>query len=436
MIFLSLLNLALYPAILTISVVYFTRYFRLKVINPLTVVLGASLPTTLVTSLIGPAVILDGGLFNPYFQYALLVANVHELLGAVTLIVLVRLFTQKPAWERLLERVSALGGPAAPARMRAAAWVFLGLYAVFFVLLAQHSFSVFEWIKDPRAGYQLHRTGAGQWYALAITSLSTSLVLATMYARSSRNVILLTPVYLALIFVLGSKGLVVFFGVYIVVILSIQNYKYLRPMTALVAGAAGVLVFANLVSTFGSVGLDSLALYADGFSNAARYYQRFLDGSLPLYHGQVFFSNLWGLIPRVLYPNKPYVYGSITVAEIFYPGAAEQTNTPAFATVAYFADFGWLGVVLFAVLNPSTLVTAFLYAVLLPRLALMNTLAGSRHARALTYLSLPLLAPSFLAFFDFPNDLILFAALIAVIDIANRLRLAGSQLQTAGRIEM
>ena len=425
MILLYLLNLAAYPAILTISAVYFTRYFRLNAINPLTVVLDASLPTTLVTSLFGPAVILDGGLFNPYFQYALLVSNVYGLLGTVTLIVLVRLFTEKRAWARQVERVSNFGGPAKPVRMRAAAWIFLGLYAVFFVLLAQHSFSVAEWIKDPRTGYQLHRTGAGQWYALAITCLSTSLVLATVYARSSLRVLILAPVYLALVYLLGSKGFVVFFGVYLVIVLALQEYKHLRVVTALVAGAAFGLVVSNFVSTFGSLSLGDLANYSDGFSNASHYYERYLNGSLPLYHGEIAFSNLWALVPRVLYPDKPYVYGVIKVLEVFYPGAAEATNTPAFATVGYFADFGWFGVFLSALFSPGTLLTAFLYAAVLPRLSTLNIAGGSSHSRIMTYLSLLLIAPAFLLFFDFPNNVILFAGIAGVVDIVNRLRFAG-----------
>lgn len=426
MIFLYLLNLAVYPAILTISAIYCTRYFRLHAINPLTVVLGASLPTTLVTSLVGPAVILSDGLFNPYFQYALLVSNVHELLGALTLITLVRYFNEKKVFARILERVSRLGGPAKPSGMRTASLLFLGLYLISFVLLAQHSFSVIEWIKDPRTGYQLHRTGAGQWYALAITSLSTSVVLATVYARSSRNVILLAPVYLALIYVLGSKGLVVFFGVYIVVILSIRNYKYLVPITVLVAVAAGTLVVSNLLSTFGTFGLDNLASYADGFSNASRYYQRYFDGSLPLYHGQILFSNLWGLVPRALVPNKPFVYGSVLVTEVFYPGAADQTSTPAFATIEYFADFGWPGVIGSALFSFSNLFLAVLYATVLPRLRTLRDAGRTAHSRVLVYLFLLLAAPSFLLFLDFPLNFIVAGFVAAIVELANRLRVTAA----------
>ena len=112
---------------------------------------------------------------------------------------------------------------------------------------------------------------------------------------------------------------------------------------------------------------------------------------------------------------------------MFYPGAAEQTNTPAFATIEYFSDFGWAGVILFALLNPSTLTTALLYALLLPRLDRLNIVSGQNHARFLTYFSLLLLAPSFLGFFDFPNNFILLAAVVGTIDLVNRLRFEGSR---------
>lgn len=422
MFFLYLLNLAAYPAVLVFGGIYFTRYFRLSILNPLTLVLGASVPTILITSLAGPAVILEDGLFNIYFQYALLVSNVHELLGTAMLIFLVRYFSKKKAFSELTERIIRTGGPARPERMRVAALVFLGLYFVFFVLLAQHSFSVAEWIKNPRVGYQLHRTGAGQWYALAITSLSVSLVLATIYARSSLSVVVITPIYLTLIYILGSKGLVIFFGVYVLIILTVREYKYLPLMTVLVGSTAVILVVSNFVSTFGSVGLDSIANYSDGYSNASRYYQRYLDGSLPLYHGQIFFSSFWGIVPRALYPDKPYVYGVIKVLDVFYPGAAEQTNTPAFATVDYFADFGWAGVLLSALLNPASVFTALLYVTVLPRLRMLNIRRNNGHSRTLTYASLLLIAPSFLLFFDFPNNLILFVVIAGVIETFNRIR--------------
>lgn len=419
---LYLLNLLGFPLTLIFSSIYFTRYFRLDWLNPLTAVAGAFLPSALVTSLTGPAVILDGGLFNPDFQYAMLVNNVHETFSALTLIVIVRLFTRNRGIIRLTDRFARSGGRANPKQMRLAAFFFLGLYFLSFVLLAQHSFSVLQWIANPRIGYQLHRVGAGQWFALAITALSVSIVLMATYQRSTQTVLALSPFYIFLVYLLGSKGLILNFAVYLVIMLAIRQYRYFNVVALAVGVGAAALVALSLFSTLGSLDLSTLAAYSDGYTNAASYYHKYLRGELPLLNGQVFLSNFWGLVPRALYPNKPYIYGTTLIAEVFYPGAAEQTNTPAFATVIYFADFGWIGVLLSALFNPGTLLTAFLYSLVLPRLKLLNAERGEKHSLFLTYAFLLLAAPSFLLFFEFPNDALLFALIAGIVNASNRIR--------------
>lgn len=432
MLLLYILNIAAYPLLLVFIPIYFTRRLRLGWINPLTVVAGMNLPGLLITTLTGPAFLLEGSLFNPYFQYAMLVDNVHSALQQVVLIFLVRLFLSNSRLKRLLERISSQGGQAKPGRMRAAAWIFLALYVIFFVMLAQHSFSVLQWIADPRTGYQLHRTGAGQWYALAITSLSVSIVLATLYGPNPNRTLLLTPIYLVLIYILGSKGLVLFFAEYIVVVLALQHFRHLKPAIIVLGVMAAGLVINNLFSMTGSFGLQDLAEYSNGFTNAAMYYQRYLAGNMPLLHGDILASSFWSLVPRALYPDKPYVYGIMKIVEVFYPGAAENTSTPAFATINFFADFGWSGVIFDALFTPSNWLTGFLYALVLPRLSRFDPKNQEGHSRTLFYAFLLLSAPAFLMFFDFPNNVVLFAAVIIPIDVINRLRFLFSAVPQSG----
>ena len=176
------------------------------------------------------------------------------------------------------------------------------------------------------------------------------------------------------------------------------------------------------MTTFGQVGLDQISTYSDYFVNAAHYYERYLDGTVPLFYGQIYFTSFWGAVPRALVPDKPYVYGVTKVAEIFFPGASEAAATPAFATVDYFADFGWLGVVGSVLFSTSNLLVVVLYAALLPRLKTFSVANQTSHGRILFYAFLLLVAPSFLLFFDFPLNLIVAAFVIAVIELANRVR--------------
>ncbi len=418
------LNLVGFLLVSLISPVYFTRRFHLGAWNLLTIPLLVAVPLGALTSFSGPYFFLADSLFNPYFQYALLVNNVYVTLQAVTLIFLVRQL-QHGAVLRRLDRVLAVGGEAKPVRMVSAAWVFLGLYVISFLLLSQ-SFGVLNWIANPRSGYQLHRAGAGQWFALAITFLSTSMILATVYVRSAHSILLLSPIYLLFVYLLGSKGFIVAFALYLVIILALRRYTYLKPVAIVIGGAAASFVVTTFVSSLGGFGLQEISQYSDYFVNAALYYKSYLNGGIPLFHGEIFLSNLWGLVPRSLYPDKPYVYGMIKVIEYFYPGSAEQTSTPAFSTVDYFADFGWPQVVASALLSPQNFINALLYVVALPRLSALNLQDQTPHSRILLYCFLILTAPAFLLYFDFPLNLILLLVIVGIIHVTNTLRVVNN----------
>lgn len=424
------LNLVGFLLVSLISPVYFTRRFHLGAWNLLTIPLLVTVPLGALTSFSGPYFFLADSLFNPYFQYAVLVSNVSGGLQAAALIFLVHQIQKSGAATRRLNWVLARGGEAKPDRMRYAAWVFLGLYFVSFLLLSQ-SFGVLNWIASPRTGYQLHRAGAGQWFAFAITFLSTSMILATVYVRSTHSILLLSPIYLLFVYLLGSKGFIVAFALYLVIILALRRYTYLKPVAIVIGGGAASFVVTTFVSSLGGFGLQEISQYSDYFVNAALYYKSYLNGGIPLFHGEIFLSNLWGLVPRGLYPNKPYVYGMIKVIEYFYPGSAEQTSTPAFSTVDYFADFGWLQVVVSALLSPQNFINALLYVVVLPRLGALNQQTRTAHSRILTYCFLILTAPAFLLYFDFPLNLILLLAIIGIIHVTNTLRVVHPAVEEA-----
>ena len=57
---------------------------------------------------------------------------------------------------------------------------------------------------------------------------------------------------------------------------------------------------------------------------------------------------------------------NVTVNEFFFPGAAEETNFPAFGgPIDYFADFGLLGVIFLTFFNPFKFVFYFFLGQLL-----------------------------------------------------------------------
>ena len=424
MILLYVLNIAAYFLADLFPAIYLSRYFKLGWINLLTIPVAVGLPIGALTSFTGPYFFLEDGLYNPYFQYALLVENVHSLVGSLTFIILIRVLIAWKPLVRLTERVVRSGGPAKPERMRAAAWVFLGLYALSFLVLTQ-SFGLVHWLADPRSGYQYHRAGAGQWYAFCLTFLSVSAVLATTYARSTFQALALMPLYLVLIFLLGSKSFIIGFTLYLTVLLAIRRFKYLTPFAVLILGAGAASTIYTFIQSQKGFGLDQISVYADYFVNAAAYYRDYLSGKLPLYHGQITLTSFWDLVPRSIYPDKPYVYGTLLIDEYYFPGAAAATNTPAFATIEFFADFGWPQVILSAIFSVPTLISSFLLSILLPRLQTFNLNAPVPHSRFLAYVYVLILAPFFLYFFDFPLNLILFLGIMGIINLVNKVRVVG-----------
>jgi hypothetical protein len=420
---LFVLNIIASPLLACFVPLYFTRYFKLGGINLLTINLVIGLPIVLLSTFAGPAYFLPRGLFNPYFQYALLVDNVHSLLGSLSMIWIVRQLLRHPHAARWMERVAQMGAPVRSQRMRLAAILFLGLFIICFVLLAQSSFGLLNWLASPRTGYQNHRSGAGQWYALALTFLSVSIVLAMTYARTNYHVLALAPVYLFGSYLLGSKGIVLTFTAFIIIILQIRQYRYFKPLAVLFLVVGTALMAYNFVAAMGEIGVEEIAQYADYFVNAAKYYQLHLNGGLPLYYGDITLSSFWGLVPRGLYPNKPYVYGVIKVIEVFYPGGAEATNTPAFATIDYYADFGWLGVLLSGLFGSTNIMNAVLYALILPRLKTFDYRNRIEHHSVLLFALLLLIAPMFLFYFGFPIHIIMFLIIVKTIDAVNRLRI-------------
>jgi hypothetical protein len=105
------------------------------------------------------------------------------------------------------------------------------------------------------------------------------------------------------------------------------------------------------------------------------YLKEYLNKKIDLYYGRIFISDFWSLVPRSLYPNKPFAYGVVLINEYFFPGAAELTNTPAFGgPIAYFADFGIIGVILFTLFNPIIIIRSLLYIKLVKNINLKSVM--------------------------------------------------------------
>jgi hypothetical protein len=239
---------------------------------------------------------------------------------------------------------------------------FLGAGAVAFSLLAVVGGGGLLWITDPRQAYQFYRVGAGPFYAA--TQWSVTLALAyVLWSRRLQGWRMWAWIAAIAVLLLatGSKGNVLT----VLVVGIVYRHFYVAPVTLL--GAIGflfaaALLFGGLFLVFGNGAelIDVARYFQEYFATSATMIDRF--GEIGFRHGGALLSGFWALVPRALFPAKPFVYGPTLVHDLLFPGAAAAGSTPGNLdwTVSYL-DFGVVGVIVFAWLDATLQRAAFEY---------------------------------------------------------------------------
>lgn len=390
-----LVNFSLEPLFL----LFFCRLLGIGYLNPYSITVFALLPVRLLWLFAGPSVHFDAGIFDGTYQYLILLENLQFALrsGVAGLLLL------------FLVRNDVLGGfvdrfhyhPMAPERLRLCALWFFGLFVLFFVVTASWSFGLLNWIMSPRTGYQLHRTGAGAFYAMAVSLLAVSYVLALLAADSRRGIITTWMLFLPVVFLLGSKGYLVLYTITAFAFMLIHGFRLKLGMVLPI----GLVMTAAVLLNFGSADLLDIFFYFDYYSNSAYFIAAYQNGLTDLFYGQIASTEIIGAIPRALWPDKPFVYGSTLLNEMFYPGFAEKGHTPAFGgPILAYADYGVPGVILNGLTDWSYLGSVLLAFLLLKRLRERGADFIRTH-HFYIFLTLQMLAPGYLNFFQFPLNL-------------------------------
>jgi hypothetical protein len=338
---------------------------KLGWINPFSIAWVIALPIQFMKLIAGPWVLLDDWLMDGGYQFALLMTNLAAFAQWGGTVIFFHL-------SGLLRIERWLPGQATELRQRdfgrAKLW-FLALFTISLTLLASAEFGVLNWLANPRTGYQMYRTGQGHWFAAAVNFLSVAYVFAVLHKPKAGWVIANTALFLVLAYLLGSKGNMLSIFVSGLVFLWFLGWRHLGKVFAI---GTPILFSALVLNLFLALGdafeLQAILEYFDYYKNAADYYSAHLQGQLPLFWGDVSLSSLWGYVPRALAPDKPSVYGILLINEIFYPGQAELTNTPAFGgAVEQYADFGVAGVLVFSAISSVTLLGGPVYYLLFQR---------------------------------------------------------------------
>ncbi len=347
-------------------------------------------------------------LMDSAYQFAVLMTNLQQAIGLAIFVMASRLRITRVA-PYMIPKM----GQYSQSDLRRLARVFFLLFLAAFLLLAERTGGVGSWLEDIRGSYIEKRDGNGIFYAAAVSFLSISYFFEGVSSRYTLIFSIRSLVYFTAIYILGSKGFVLQFFIFFLVILHRQGRVNLGLIMLIAMPVAFALLLINFSSQRESLDFAGVAEYFNYYPNAAKYYADYFRGELPLFEGKIFLTSFWEYLPRSLFPEKPYVYGILHVVEIYYPGGAESGNTPSFyGGVPHFADFGFSGVIIFAFFNwlPLVYFSGLRYS-LKDRAFLIQ---GPMSGRTIV-IGLLLFAPAFGTFL--PMGLIAILLLIIVVTI-------------------
>lgn len=348
MIILYSLNILIGVVLILSPIWWSTILLRLNSMNPVTIATLIFGPIEIL-KLISVNWFLDDGIYNNYFQFALMMTNVQLFIS----LILLWLFHYKMSAYKIMSIIPTWGKYNSN-NFKYLSIIFLILFGIAFLLLAESTGGLMDWLANPRESYMTKREAHGTLYALSINFLSVSFFFAGLAIKKSSRFAPLAIMYLIICAALGSKGFVLSFILFAFWIVWINGDMRNRSVLFLSILGANIILLAMFFSNRESIDLLEIMKYFDAYTNASWYYEDYLNGQIDLFHGDVFLTSFYEYIPRSFYPDKPYVYGILKIVDVYYPGGAEVGATPAFnGGVLYFADFGFIGLVIFSLFNLS-----------------------------------------------------------------------------------
>jgi oligosaccharide repeat unit polymerase len=200
------------------------------------------------------------------------------------------------------------------------------------------------WLTDSRYAYQHYREGVGSYYVLThlFLYLSFILFLFEIKQRAFLNLLVLSLIFLILFYFLGSKR-----SLLTLILIGITFYSYkikrLRIVPLSVAFLFIIILFFISQYLYSGYSLIDSFSYFEYFSNMALFLEK--NPNFEFMNGKSLASSLWMLVPRELYPDKPFYYGTAYITEFVYPGMAEKGHFIGVLPWAiYYLDFGNVGV--------------------------------------------------------------------------------------------
>ncbi len=408
------LNIIFLLFALVYPVYYLSNFYKLGVVNPISIDFAVNFPVLLSTYILGPLFLLDDGLYDKYFNYAILMVNFSLLCKFALTWILLKLF-KNSYYINNISSAKTSSTSISKKKLLQLSFIFLALFFLSFIGLTGE-YGLLNWIIDPRSGYQYYRSGVGYWFGFSITFLSVSYVLITLSCKKATSVFYIFFSYVFLAYFLGTKGVILALAQYTLIVLWLRKYNNLSRIIYITMPVVFMIMLINFFSGHADVDLKEALYYFDHFQHSSMYYEEFFKGNIKLYNGEILLSNLWGLVPRAFYVDKPFIYGITIVNEYFWPGMAEQTITPAFGgPVEIFADFGVLGVFFSSIFSLATFFNTFFLYVFI-KFIQKNPIEGDLR---FIYLFIWLFAPYVFVIFQFPYNLIMLVIVAYIIKYCN-----------------
>ena len=220
---------------------------------------------------------------------------------------------------------------------------FLISAGMFFLLLMIQSGAGTIWLTSPRDAYMDYRHGSGHFYALTMWALMFGYIFFLWFARPTYTAVVALFFFSFLAYYLASKGFILYFWI---IFIFYWNY-IIKPIRSAILFLSGIL----FLSLF--LGSQLIQGTAKSFADTIKYFIYFDTTSIFLskfdqvgyQFGSAFLSQFWEMVPRSLFPDKPYVYGQYIIHETLDPGMLEKGRARGtLKWTKYYLDFGIFGV--------------------------------------------------------------------------------------------
>jgi hypothetical protein len=219
-------------------------------------------------------------------------------------------------------------------------------------------------IFDPRAAYMNLRKGIGFIWAFGIYTVSLNASLKLLSNKLSLRSVLVS---LLLPYFYASKGFIIsitlpfiFYKGPNTLQSSFQNSTLRRyfqkfPFLPFLCFSSILLfILYKINSGFSNEIYDPLQRIISTYSSFGIANNALLEKSKDFVDikNSIYYSSFWSLIPRLIYPDKPFAYGSASIIEYFYPGLPEAGATPSVGLgLIEYLQFGYFGLVPNILLN-------------------------------------------------------------------------------------